>query len=134
EPCLVAIDERPERLGIARQVLEHQPAVIQVVQRLTLESARRYDRLAHLLQGCAHERLRVTFAPFYRYGTNRTRRTGGVNYQWLHIFAAAHPSSRVDTPPSPGDRALLHSQDERRHIKDSHNALCVTDFARLDPR
>src|SRR3989441_8360258 len=56
---LVAVHQGAEGLGVAREVLKHQPAIVQLVQRLALERARRRDYLAIPLEGCWHGALPV---------------------------------------------------------------------------
>src|SRR5881398_3097802 len=56
---LVAVYQGAEGWGAARQVLEHQPAVVKLVQRLALERARRRDCLALPREGCSHGPLHV---------------------------------------------------------------------------
>src|SRR5947207_72820 len=56
---LVAVDERAECLGVPRQVLEHQPAVVQLVERLALPRAWGGRGWGLLFEGCSHDsRLR----------------------------------------------------------------------------
>src|SRR5438094_626772 len=59
QPGLVAVYQGAEGLGVARQVLQHQPAVVKLVQRLALERARRRDCLALPREGCSHGPLHV---------------------------------------------------------------------------
>src|SRR5439155_395455 len=82
---LVAVDERTERLGVARQVLEHEPAVVQLVERLALPRARGGRGWGLLFEGNSHGTgsvvssrnvpdLRENRSVVLRlYGTNRTR-------------------------------------------------------------
>src|SRR2546430_637812 len=59
QPGLVAVHQGAEGLVVAREVLKHQPAIVQLVQRLALEGARRHDYLAIPLEGCWHGALPV---------------------------------------------------------------------------
>src|SRR2546427_7621582 len=81
---LVAVDERAEGLPIARQVLEHQPAVVQLVERLALPGAWGAGGWGLLFEGCSHDTgsvvsarnvpdLREDGSIVLEYGTNRTR-------------------------------------------------------------
>src|SRR4029077_17035021 len=130
QPGLVAVYQGAEGLGVAREVLKHQPAIVQLVQRLALEGARRHDYLAIPLEGCWHRALPVQActSSYIRYGTNRTRR---INHVTIGVATASPAQRRGGTtrPSSSGDSSLLHLEDEPGHIKDSHNGLCVSDFA-----
>src|SRR5438552_4977491 len=89
QPGLVAVHQGAEGLVVAREVLKHQPAIVQLVQRLALEGARRHDYLAIPLEGCWHGPLPVracTSSP-----TKDTART-----------------VRVESPTSPSIRPQLH--------------------------
>src|SRR5882724_8110352 len=59
QPGLVAVHQGTEGLVVAREVLKHQPAIVQLVQRLALEGARRRDYLAIPLESCWHGALPV---------------------------------------------------------------------------
>src|SRR5204863_182139 len=57
QASLVTVDQRAERLGVARQVLEHQSPVVELVQRPPLQGARRDDVGLPLVEGRSHEPL-----------------------------------------------------------------------------
>src|SRR3989475_6951958 len=54
QPGLIAVHESAERLGVPGQVPEHQPAVLELVQRYALLRTRRDDGWRLPLEGCSH--------------------------------------------------------------------------------
>src|SRR5438105_4733134 len=122
---LVAVDERAECLGIARQVLEHQPAVVQLVERLALPGAWGGRRWGRLFEDCSHDTgsvVSVRNVPDLRedgsivpqvYGTNRTR--SGVTPSSLK-------TARRSGPASAGRHVVKYRPPEVTSQRD----LCVT--------
>ena len=55
EASLVAVDQGPERLGVARQMLQYQAPVVQLVQRPTFQCAGTHDGGRVPLEGCSHQ-------------------------------------------------------------------------------
>src|SRR6266699_1573229 len=121
---LVAVDERAEGLPIARQVLEHQPAVVQLVERLALPGAWRGRGRGLLFEGCSHDTGSVVSArnvPDLRedgsivlgYGTNRTR---------SDVTPSSLRTARRSGPASAGRHVVEYRPRELTSQRDS----CVT--------
>src|SRR5207248_3348880 len=78
QASLIAVDQGAERLRVARQVLEHQPSVVELVQRPALQRARRDDGVGlplGVVEGRSHEPLLTEKSNIRTYGTTREMRS-----------------------------------------------------------
>src|SRR5438552_8721985 len=104
QPGLVAVYQGAEGLGVARQVLKHQPAVVKLVQRLALERARRRDCLALPREGCSYGPLHV------HAGAVRVIKIRQEPYPSHHLRRSEEHTSELQSPDHLVCRLLLEKK------------------------
>src|SRR3989475_7888529 len=124
ETGLIAIHQGTERLGVPPQVLEHEPPVVELVERAALEPAPGRDGFSLPFEDGSHDHVpgfraatvwaRRPRSPLIRYGTKRTRRGSLCNCLPGNGLVSSDGATRAS---SRGDNATLQPELEPRHIR-----------------